>query len=159
MRSIGAGERALELMIRRASARTAFGKPIIQLGKNIEVVAKARYEIDACRMMVLRAAKAMDVLGNKEARIYVSAIKANVPAKICQIVDEAIQMHGATGVTQWTPLARMYVSQRSLRIADGPDEVHHMVVGRAEVRKYESEVYSALDDKLGREHEGFDLGR
>jgi len=159
MRSIGAGERALELMIRRASARTAFGKPIIQLGKNIEVVAKARYEINACRLMVLQAAKAMDVLGNKEARVYVSAIKANVPAKICQIVDEAIQMHGATGVTQWTPLAQMYVSQRSLRIADGPDEVHHMVVGRAEVRKYEGEEYRVLDDKLGREHEGFDLGR
>ncbi len=159
MRSIGAGERALELMIRRASARTAFGKPIIQLGKNIEVVAKARYEIDACRLMVLQAAKAMDVLGNKEARVYVSAIKANVPAKICQIIDEAIQMHGATGVTQWTPLARMYVSQRSLRIADGPDEVHHMVVGRAEVRKYEGEEYRVLDDKLGREHDGFDLGR
>ena len=159
MRSIGAGERALELMIRRASARTAFGKPIIQLGKNIEVVAKARYEIDACRLMVLQAAKAMDVLGNKEARVYVSAIKANVPAKICQIIDEAIQMHGATGVTQWTPLAQMYVSQRTLRIADGPDEVHHMVVGRHEVRKYEGEEYTALDDKLGHEHEGFDLGR
>ena len=159
MRSIGAGERALELMIRRASARTAFGKPIIQLGKNIEVVAKARYEIDACRLMVLQAAKAMDVLGNKEARIYVSAIKANVPKKIGHIIDEAIQMHGATGVTQWTPLAGMWVSQRSLRIADGPDEVHHMVVGRAEVRKYEGEEYRVLDDKLGYEHEGFDLGR
>jgi acyl-CoA dehydrogenase len=159
MRSIGAGERALELMIRRASARTAFGKPIIQLGKNIEVVAKARYEIDACRLMVLQAAKAMDVLGNKEARIYVSAIKANVPKKIGRIIDEAIQMHGATGVTQWTPLASMWVSQRSLRIADGPDEVHHMVVGRAEVRKYEGEEYRVLADKLGQEHEGFDLGR
>ncbi|MDG1444232.1 MAG: acyl-CoA dehydrogenase family protein [Pseudomonadales bacterium] len=159
MRSIGAGERALELMIQRASARTAFGKPIIQLGKNIEVVAKARYEIDACRLMVLQAAKAMDVMGNKEARIYVSAIKANVPKKIGHIIDEAIQMHGATGVTQWTPLAGMWVSQRSLRIADGPDEVHHMVVGRAEVRKHEGEEYRVLDDKLGYEHEGFDLGR
>jgi len=159
MRSIGAGERALELMIQRASSRTAFGKPIIQLGKNIEVVAKARYEIDACRLMVLQAAKAMDVMGNKEARIYVSAIKANVPKKIGHIIDEAIQMHGATGVTQWTPLAGMWVSQRSLRIADGPDEVHHMVVGRAEVRKHEGEQYRVLDDKLGYEHEGFDLGR
>lgn len=159
MRSIGAGERALELMIQRASSRTAFGKPIIQLGKNIEVVAKARYEIDACRLMVLQAAKAMDVMGNKEARIYVSAIKANVPKKIGHIIDEAIQMHGATGVTQWTPLAGMWVSQRSLRIADGPDEVHHMVVGRAEVRKHEGEQYRVLDDKLGYEHERFDLGR
>jgi acyl-CoA dehydrogenase len=137
MRSVGAGERALELMIRRASTRSAFGKPIIQLGKNIEVVSRARIEIDACRLMVLQAAKAMDVLGNKEARIYVSGIKAMVPEKICKIIDQAIQMHGATGVSQWTPLARMYTGQRTLRIADGPDEVHHMVVGRHEVRKYE----------------------
>ena len=138
MRSIGAGERALELMIRRASSRVAFGKPIIQLGKNIEVVSRARIEIDACRLMVLQAAKAMDVLGNKEARVYVSAVKAMVPEKICKIIDQAIQMHGATGVSQWTPLAKMYTGQRTLRIADGPDEVHHMVVGRAEVRKYDA---------------------
>jgi acyl-CoA dehydrogenase len=139
MRSIGAGERALELMIRRASGRVAFGRPIIQLGKNIELVSRARIEIDACRLMVLQAAKAMDVMGNKEARVYVSAIKAMVPEKICKIIDQAIQMHGATGVSQWTPLAKMYTGQRTLRIADGPDEVHHMVVGRAEVRKYEGQ--------------------
>ncbi len=137
MRSVGAGEKALELMIRRTSTRSAFGRPIIQLGKNIEIVARARIELDACRLMVLQAAKAMDVLGNKEARIYVSGIKAMVPEKICKIIDQAIQMHGATGVSQWTPLARMYTGQRTLRIADGPDEVHHMVVGRHEVRKYE----------------------
>ncbi len=138
MRSIGAAERALEMMIRRASGRVAFGKPIIQLGKNIEVVSRARIEIDACRLMVLQAAKAMDMLGNKEARVYVSAIKAMVPEKVCKIIDQAIQMHGATGVSQWTPLAKMYAGQRTLRIADGPDEVHHMVVGRAEVRKYDA---------------------
>ena len=138
MRSIGAGERALELMIKRASTRSAFGKPIIQLGKNIEVVSRARIEIDACRLMVLQAARAMDVLGNKEARVYVSAVKAMVPEKICKIIDQAIQMHGATGVSQWTPLATMYTGQRTLRIADGPDEVHHMVVGRHEVRKHSS---------------------
>lgn len=136
MRSIGAGERALELMIKRASTRSAFGKPIIQLGKNIELVSRACIEIDACRLMVLQAARAMDVLGNKEARVYVSAVKAMVPEKICKIIDQAIQMHGATGVSQWTPLANMYTGQRTLRIADGPDEVHHMVVGRHEVRKH-----------------------
>lgn len=136
MRSIGAGERALELMIKRASTRSAFGKPIIQLGKNIELVSRARIEIDACRLMVLQAARAMDVLGNKEARVYVSAVKAMVPEKICKIIDQAIQMHGATGVSQWTPLANMYTGQRTLRIAEGPDEVHHMVVGRHEVRKH-----------------------
>jgi len=137
MRSIGAGERALELMIKRGASREAFGKPIIQLGKNIEVVSRARIELDACRLMVLQAAKAMDVLGNKEARVYVSAVKAMVPEKVCRIIDQAIQIHGATGVSQWTPLARMYTGQRTLRLADGPDEVHHMVVGRAEVRKHE----------------------
>jgi acyl-CoA dehydrogenase len=137
MRSIGQAEQALELMVKRASTRTAFGKPIVKLGKNLEVISRARIEIDACRLMVLQAAKAMDVLGNKEARVYVSAVKAMVPEKVCKIIDEAIQMHGATGLSQWTPLASMYVSQRTLRFADGPDEVHHMVVGRNEVRKYD----------------------
>ena len=107
MRAIGQAEVALELMVKRASTRVAFGKPIIKLGKNLEVVSRARIEIDACRLMVLQAAKAMDVLGNKEARIYVSAVKAMVPEKVCKIIDDAIQMHGATGTSQWTPLARM----------------------------------------------------
>jgi acyl-CoA dehydrogenase len=136
MRSIGQAEKALELMVRRASTREAFGKPIVKLGKNLEIVSRARIEIDAMRLLVLQAAKAMDVLGNKEARVYVSAVKAAVPEKVCQIIDQAIQMHGATGMSQWTPLAAMYANQRHLRFADGPDEVHHMVVGRAEVQKY-----------------------
>jgi acyl-CoA dehydrogenase len=136
MRAIGQAEVALELMEKRASTRVAFGKPIVKLGKNLEVISRARIEIDACRLMVLQAAKAMDVLGNKEARIYVSAIKAMVPEKVCKIIDDAIQMHGATGTSHWTPLAEMYTNQRTLRFADGPDEVHHMVVGRNEVRKY-----------------------
>jgi len=152
MRSIGAGEKALELMVRRGLGRQAFGRPILQLGKNLELVSRARIEIDACRLMVLQAAKAMDVLGNKEARIYVSAVKAMVPEKMCQIIDWAIQIHGATGVSQWTPLARMYARQRNLRLADGPDEVHHMVVGRHEQRKYEGERYTGLDDKLVLKH-------
>ena len=141
MRSIGVAERALELMIRRSTTRHAFGKPIIQLGKNIEWVSRARIEIDACRLMVLQAAKAMDTLGNKEARVYVSAIKAMVPEKVCNIIDQAIQIHGATGVSQWTPLARMYTSQRTLRLADGPDEVHHMVVAET---KYASTKVSPI---------------
>ncbi len=136
MRSIGQAERALDLMIRRGMSREAFGKPIIQLGKNIETVSRARIEIEAMRLMVLKAAKAMDVLGNAEARVYVSAVKAMVPERVCQIIDEAIQIHGAAGVSQWTPLADMYTGQRTLRIADGPDEVHHFVVGRAELRRY-----------------------
>jgi acyl-CoA dehydrogenase len=77
------------------------------------------------------------VLGNREARIWVHMVKAMVPERVCQIIDQAIQIHGATGVSQWTPLADMYTGQRTLRIADGPDEVHHLVVGRAELRKYQ----------------------
>lgn len=153
MRSIGRGERALEMMVRRGLSREAFGRPILQLGKNLELVSRARIEIDACRLMVLQAAKAMDTLGNKEARVYVSAVKAMVPEKICQIIDQAIQMHGATGISQWTPLASMYAGQRTLRVADGPDEVHHMVVGRHEQRKYEGERYTGLDDKLVLKHD------
>ena len=136
MRAIGQGEKALELMIRRGKFREAFGKPILNLGKNMETVSRARIELDACRLMVLKAAKAMDVLGNSQARVYVSAVKAMVPEKVCQIIDQAIQVHGATGVSQWTPLAGMYTSQRTLRLADGPDEVHHFVVARHEAGRY-----------------------
>jgi acyl-CoA dehydrogenase len=76
------------------------------------------------------------VLGNAEARVWVSAVKAMVPIRVCQIIDEAIQIHGATGVSQWTPLADMYASQRTLRLADGPDEVHWLVVGRSEIQRW-----------------------
>ena len=137
MRSIGAAEKALDMMVRRGISREAFGRPLVKLGGNTEIISRARIEIEAMRMMVLKAAKAMDVLGNKEARVWISMAKAMVPERVCQIIDQAIQMHGATGVSQWTPLAGMYTQQRTLRLADGPDEVHHMVVGRHEVRKYE----------------------
>ncbi len=133
MRSIGQAEKALEMMVARGVTREAFGKPLARLGGNTEMIAKARIEIESMRRMVLTAAKAMDELGNAEARVWVSAVKAMVPIRVCEIIDQAIQMHGATGVSQWTPLADMYASQRTLRLADGPDEVHWMVVGRAEV--------------------------
>jgi len=138
MRSIGQAERALDLMIKRAISREAFGKPLIQLGKNLETVSRARIEIEAMRLMVLKAAKAMDVLGNREARIWVHMVKAMVPERVCQIIDQAIQMHGALGVSQHTPLARMYAMQRTLRLADGPDEVHHLVVGRQEIGHHQT---------------------
>jgi acyl-CoA dehydrogenase len=136
MRTIGKAERALDLMVKRATTRVAFGKPLIQLGKNLETVSRARIEIEAMRLMVLKAAKAMDVLGNREARVWVSMVKAMVPERVCQIIDQAIQIHGATGISQWTPLAEMYTDVRHLRFADGPDEVHHMVVGRAELSRH-----------------------
>lgn len=141
MRSIGAAEKALDMMIERGQSREAFGRPILDLGKNMETISRARIEIEAMRMMVLKAAKAMDVLGNKEARIWVSMAKAMVPEKVCKIIDEAIQIHGATGVSQWSALPDMYTKQRTLRLADGPDEVHHNVVARAEVKAYNQDAY------------------
>ena len=137
MRSVGQAEKALELMVKRAGTRVAFGRQIAKLGKNLEVISRARIELDAMRFTVLQAAKAMDVLGNREARVYISAAKAAVPEKAAQIIDAAMQMHGATGLSRWTPLAEMYATQRYLRFADGPDEVHHMVVGRNELRRHE----------------------
>jgi acyl-CoA dehydrogenase len=145
MRSVGAAEQALELMARRGMSRQAFGKPIIELGKNLEVVSRARIEIEAMRLMVLRAAKAMDLMGTADARVWVSVVKAMVPERAAQIVDEAIQLHGATGFSQWTPLAALYKLQRVLRIVDGPDAIHHMVVGRAELARYRD-----LDGAQGR---------
>ena len=138
MRSIGAAEKALDLMIYRGLTREAFGKKIIDLGKNMETISRSRIEIDAMRLMVLKAAKAMDVLGNKEARIWVSKIKAMVPEKACKIIDDAMQVHGATGISQWSPLSSMYMKQRTLRFADGPDEVHHHVIARAERKEFEN---------------------
>jgi acyl-CoA dehydrogenase len=136
MRSIGAAEKALDLMLERGMTREAFGKRLIDLGKNMETVSRSRIEIEAMRLMVLKAAKAMDVLGNKEARIWVSMAKAMVPERCCKIIDDAMQIHGATGVSQWTPLPEMYMKQRTLRLADGPDEVHHQVVARAEMSDF-----------------------
>jgi len=140
MRSIGQAEKALELLVKRGISREAFGKQLVWLGGNVEIISRARIDIEAMRMMVLKAAKAMDVLGNREARIWVHMVKAMVPQRVCEIIDQAIQMYGALGVSQKTPLAKMYASQRTLRLADGPDEVHHLVVGRHEIRATESAV-------------------
>ncbi len=148
MRSIGAAERALELMVKRGLTREAFGKRISNLGKNVEMIAQSRIEIESMRRMVLTAAKAMDELGNAEARVWVSAVKAMVPIRVCEIIDNAIQIHGATGVSQWTPLADMYTSQRTLRLADGPDEVHWFVVGRSEIARWEEEGGNTYDPKV-----------
>ena len=136
MRAVGLAEKALDLMVTRGLNREAFGKPLVQLGGNVEIISRARIEIEAMRLMVLKAAKAMDVLGNQEARIWIHMVKALVPARVCEIIDQAMQMHGALGLSQKTPLASMYAYARTLRIADGPDEVHHMVVGRNEVGQH-----------------------
>jgi acyl-CoA dehydrogenase len=136
MRAIGAAEKALQLMCERAVSRVAFGKPLARLGGNVDIVAQARMDIEQSRLLTLKTAWMMDNVDPKEARVWISMIKTVVPNVSIRIVDQAIQMFGALGVSQDTPLAGMYMAQRTLRLADGPDEVHRMVVGRNELRKY-----------------------
>ena len=136
MRAIGAAEKALELLCKRSLSRTAFSKPLARLGGNIDIIANARMDIEMARLLTLKTAWMMDHSSPKEARVWISMIKTAVPNISIRIVDEAIQMFGALGVSQDTPLAGMYMSQRTLRLADGPDAVHRMVVGRQELRKY-----------------------
>jgi acyl-CoA dehydrogenase len=136
MRAIGAAEKALELLCQRSVSRVAFGKPLARLGGNIDIIANARMDIEQARLLTLKTAWMMDNVDAKEARVWISMIKTAVPNISIRIVDEAIQMFGALGVSQDTPLAHMYMSQRTLRLADGPDAVHRMVVGRNELKQY-----------------------
>ena len=136
MRAIGAAEKALQLLCERAVSRTAFGKPLARLGGNIDIVANARMDIEQARLLTLKTAWMMDNVDPKEARVWISMIKTAVPNVSIRIVDQAIQMFGALGISQDTPLAGMYMAQRTLRLADGPDEVHRMVVGRNELKQY-----------------------
>jgi len=136
MRSIGAAEKALALMCERSLSREAFGKPLAELGGNYDVIADSRIEIDMCRLLVLRTAFLMDTIGNKAARDAISQIKVAVPNMALRVIDKAVQMHGAAGVSQDFPLAALWTSQRTLRLADGPDEVHRRVVARKELAKY-----------------------
>lgn len=136
MRAIGAAEKALRLLCERSLSREAFGKPLARLGGNVDIIANARMDIEQARLLTLKTAWMMDNVDPKEARVWISMIKTAVPNISIRIVDQAIQMFGATGVSQDTPLANMYMAQRTLRLADGPDEVHRMVVGRNELRKY-----------------------
>jgi len=136
MRAIGAAEKALRLLCERAVSRVAFGKPLARLGGNVDIIAQARMDIEQARLLTLKTAWMMDNVDPKEARIWISMIKTAVPNVSIRIVDQAIQIFGALGISQDTPLAGMYMAQRTLRLADGPDEVHRMVVGRHELRKY-----------------------
>ena len=136
MRAIGMAERALELMCKRAVSRTAFGKPLAKLGGNYDRIAHARMNIDMARLLTLRTAYAIDTQGVQEAQLWISKIKAVVPTVAIDIIDDAIQIHGASGISQDFPLASMYTAARTLRLADGPDEVHRMVVARRELKPY-----------------------
>ena len=136
MRAIGVAERALELMVRRSLDRTTFGTLVAQKGLIQDWIAEARIEIDMAREYVLRTAHAMDTVGNKAAATEISGIKVAIPNVALKVIDRAIQVHGAAGVTQFFPLAEMYAHVRTLRIVDGPDEVHKMTIARREIRKY-----------------------
>ncbi len=137
MRSIGVAERALEYMCLRALERETFGKPVAQQGLIQDWIAEARIEIDQAREYVLHVAHLMDTIGNKAAAQEISGIKVAIPNMALKVIDRAIQVHGAAGVTQYFPLAEMYAHMRTLRIADGPDEVHKMTIARRELRRHD----------------------
>jgi acyl-CoA dehydrogenase len=136
MRAIGQAERALELMCRRSLGREAFGKPLAQLGANFDIIAEARMKIEMARLLCLKAAYMMDTASPREAAIWISQIKVAAPRVALEVADEAVQMHGAMGITQDTPLARMWTGLRTLRLVDGPDAVHRRQIARAELRRY-----------------------
>ncbi len=136
MRAIGMAEKALELLCRRAESRTAFGKPLSRLGGNVDIIANARMDIDMARLLTLRTAWEIDRGDAKSAAVWISKIKVVVPNVTERIINEAIQLHGAAGLSQDFPLATMYMMARTLRLADGPDAVHRRQVARAELKRY-----------------------
>ncbi|MDN5607000.1 MAG: acyl-CoA dehydrogenase family protein [Brevibacterium sp.] len=136
MRAIGAAERALELMVKRADERVTFGEKLSSRANIQEWIAEARIEIDQARLLTLHAADMMDKHGNKVAKNEIAEIKVVAPATALKIIDRAIQVHGGAGVTEDFPLASMWAHMRTLRLADGPDEVHKRSIARNEMKKY-----------------------
>ncbi|MHA7875934.1 acyl-CoA dehydrogenase family protein [Roseivivax sp.] len=135
MRAIGQAEKALEMMCRRGLDREAFGKPLVELGANYDIIANARMEIEMARLLCLKAAWMMDTQGVRAAQPWISKIKVIAPLMAGRVLDEAMQMFGAAGISQDTELAHMWTHLRTLRFADGPDAVHRRQVARAELRK------------------------
>jgi acyl-CoA dehydrogenase len=136
MRAIGQAEYALEKMCKRVKSRVAFGRPVGEQTVTLERIAESRIAIEQCRLLVLKAAYLMDTVGNKAARAEIAMIKVAAPTMLCKILDWAIQAHGGGGVSDDFGLARAYAHARTLRLADGPDEVHRNQIGRLELRKY-----------------------
>ena len=136
MRAIGQSEYALEMLCRRSIERTAFGKPLAELGENYDIIAKSRSEIDMARLLCLKTAWIMDQGDDLAAAPWISKIKVVAPEVALRVTDHAIQMHGAAGISQDTPLARQWTHLRTLRLADGPDAVHRRQIARTELRKY-----------------------
>lgn len=139
MRAIGQAERALELMCQRSLRREAFGKPLAMLGANFDIIANCRMEIEQARLLCLKAAWMMDQGDPRAAAPWISQIKVVAPEVALKVIDEAVQMHGAQGISQDTSLARAWTHVRTLRLADGPDAVHRRQVARAELKKYTQE--------------------
>ena len=139
MRAIGQAERALELMCRRSLAREAFGQKLAALGANRDIIAEARMSIEMARLLCLKAAWTMDTQGNRAAAPLISQIKVIAPRIALEVIDQAVQMHGAGGISQDFPLARMWTNVRTLRLADGPDAVHRRVISKAELKRYSNE--------------------
>lgn len=135
MRAIGVAERALDLMIDRAQSRVTFGEPVANRANIMDWVAESRIEIEMARLLTLKAAHMMDTVGNKVARTEIAAIKVAAPAVALKVIDHAIQVHGGGGVSDDFPLALWYAHMRTLRLADGPDEVHKMTIARREYRR------------------------
>lgn len=150
MRSIGVAERALELMCKRLSSRVAFGKPVAAQSVWHERIADARCLIDQARLLVLRAAYMMDTVGNKVAKQEIALIKVVVPTMTLQVLDWAIQAHGAAGVSGDFPLARLWASQRTLRLADGPDEVHRNAIAKLELARHAGETNEHVEMPITR---------
>jgi acyl-CoA dehydrogenase len=136
MRAIGMAERALEMMCQRTASRSAFGQPIIEQGVVQQWISQSRIWIEQVRLLVLKTAWLMDTVGNRGARIEVSAIKVAAPEMATWVIDRAIQAHGGGGVSQDFVLAELYAAARAMRIFDGPDEVHHRAIARRETRRY-----------------------
>jgi len=139
MRTLGAAERALELMCERAASRVTFGQPLAERANVQDWIAESRIEINMARLLTLNAAWLMDTVGNKHARTEIAAIKVAAPQVALKVIDRAIQVHGGAGVCQDFPLAAMYAHLRTLRLADGPDEVHKRTIARQELRKLKRE--------------------
>jgi len=145
MRTIGAAERALEAMCRRLLARVAFGKPIAEQSLWEQRIAEARTNIEMTRLLTLKAAYMMDTVGNKEARAEIAMIKVAGPKVALQVVDDAMQAFGGAGVSEDAGLARMIAHLRTMRIVDGPDEVHNRTVARLELKKYRAQSTATSD--------------